>query len=190
MAPDPLMTELAGRLRREGLVVQERLGTGPRRVDLAVTVPGQTRRPLAGGRRRGRPGLRDVARYPRTGPAVAGRAGAARLAPPAGLEAPTLYRDPARDVARIVTAVREEARALDGPTPAEPGNPTTPASSTSARRLRCRRGGGRVADRHPAGGRDGRRRAADARRVISGGVPGAHRVISGGVPGAHRGAGP
>ena len=84
VAPDPLMTELAGRLRREGLVVQERLGTGPHRVDLAVTVPGHADRWLVAVDGDG-PGYART-RHRERGPAVAGGAGAARLAPPAGLE--------------------------------------------------------------------------------------------------------
>ena len=111
-APDPLMTELAGRLRREGLVVGERVGTGPHRIDLALTVPAHPDRWLVAVDGDGPgyatwPGTRE---RDRLWPQELERRGWRHLR----VWSTDLYRDPARDVARIVTVVREEARALAG----------------------------------------------------------------------------
>ena len=123
-APDPLMTELAGRLRREGLVVSERLGTGPHRIDLAVTVPAHPERWLVAVDGDGPgyatwPGTRE---RDRLWPQELERRGWRHLR----VWSTDLYRDPARDVARIVTVVREEARALAGAPTASTVDPEGP----------------------------------------------------------------
>jgi hypothetical protein len=111
-APDPLMTELAGRLRREGLLVGERVGSGPHRVDLAITVPGHPERWLVAvdGDGPGYATWRGTRERDRLWPEELERRGWRHLR----VWSTDLYRDPARDVARIVTVVREEARALAG----------------------------------------------------------------------------
>ena len=116
--PDPLMTELAGRLRREGLVVGERVGTGPHRVDLALTVPGHPERWLVAvdGDGPGYATWRGTRERDRLWPQELERRGWRHLR----VWSTDLYRDPARDVARIVTVVREEARALAGSTTTAP----------------------------------------------------------------------
>jgi hypothetical protein len=115
-APDPLMTELAGRLRREGLLVGERVGTGPHRVDLAITVPAHPERWLVAvdGDGPGYATWRGTRERDRLWPQELERRGWRHLR----VWSTDLYRDPARDVARIVTVVREEARALAGPSTA------------------------------------------------------------------------
>ena len=117
-APDPLMTELAGRLRREELLVGERVGTGQHRVDLAVTVPGHPDRWLVAvdGDGPGYATWRGTRERDRLWPQELERRGWRHLR----VWSTDLYRDPARDVARIVTVVREEARALAGSGPAAP----------------------------------------------------------------------
>jgi hypothetical protein len=107
---DPLMNELAGRLRREGLVVGERVGTGPHRVELAVTVPDHPERWLLAvdGDGPAYATWRGTRERDRLWPQELERRGWRHLR----VWSTDLYRDPARDVARIVTAVREEARAL------------------------------------------------------------------------------
>ena len=111
-APDPLMTELAGRLRREELLVGERVGTGQHRVDIAVTVPGHPDRWLVAvdGDGPGYATWRGTRERDRLWPQELERRGWRHLR----VWSTDLYRDPARDVARIVTVVREEARALAG----------------------------------------------------------------------------
>ena len=107
---DPLLTDLGMRLRREGLVVAERLGVGPHTVDLAVTDP--------------RIDSRWLVAVEGDGPAYAAWPGTRerdRLWPE-GLErrgwrhvrvwSTDLYRDPAREVARVVGDVREAVRAV------------------------------------------------------------------------------
>ena len=117
-APDPLMTELAERLRREGLLVGERVGTGPHRVDLAVTVPGHPDRWLVAvdGDGPGYATWRGTRERDRLWPQELERRGWRHLR----VWSTDLYRDPAREVARIVTVVREEARALVGSSTTEP----------------------------------------------------------------------
>ena len=117
-APDPLMTELAERLRREGLLVGERVGTGPHRVDLAVTVPGHVDRWLVAvdGDGPGYATWRGTRERDRLWPQELERRGWRHLR----VWSTDLYRDPAREVARIVTVVREEARALVGSSTTEP----------------------------------------------------------------------
>ena len=112
------MTELAERLRREGLLVGERVGTGPHRVDLAVTVPGHSDRWLVAvdGDGPGYATWRGTRERDRLWPQELERRGWRHLR----VWSTDLYRDPARDVARIVTVVREEARALAGSGPAAP----------------------------------------------------------------------
>ena len=112
-APDPLMTELAGRLRREGLVVAERTGTGPHRVDLALAAPGGPDRWLVAvdGDGPGYAMWRGTRDRDRLWPQALERQGLRHLR----VWSTDLYRDPAREVARIVTAVREQARALGTP---------------------------------------------------------------------------
>ncbi|HEU4997643.1 MAG TPA: DNA helicase [Lapillicoccus sp.] len=113
-SPDPLMTELAGRLRREGLVVAEGVGTGPHRVDIAVTVPAHPDRWLLAVEGDG-PGYarwRGTRERDRLWPQELERRGWRHLR----VWSTDLYRDPARDVARIVTTTWEVARALGVPT--------------------------------------------------------------------------
>ncbi len=118
VTPDPLMTELAGRLRREGLLVREHVGTGPHRVDLAVTVPVHPERWLVAvdGDGPAYATWRGTRERDRLWPQELERRGWRHLR----VWSTDLYRDPAREVARIVTAVREEARALAGPSLAVP----------------------------------------------------------------------
>jgi very-short-patch-repair endonuclease len=112
-ATDPLMTELAARLRREGLVVAERIGTGPHRVDLALRARGPAERWLVAVDGDGPEyatwrGTRD---RDRLWPQALERQGWRHLR----VWSTDLYRDPAPEVARIMTAVREQARALGTP---------------------------------------------------------------------------
>jgi very-short-patch-repair endonuclease len=120
VAPDPLMTELANRLRREGLVVAERVGTGPHRVDLAVTVSAHPERWLLAvdGDGPEYATWRGTRERDRLWPQELQRRGWRHLR----VWSTDLYRDPARDVARIVSMVREEARAagVPAPDPVEP----------------------------------------------------------------------
>jgi hypothetical protein len=119
VAPDPLMTELAARLRREGLVVAERVGTGPHRVDLALTVPAHPDRWLLAvdGDGPEYATWRGTRERDRLWPQELERRGWRHLR----VWSTDLYRDPARDVARIVSMVREEARAagVSAPAPVE-----------------------------------------------------------------------
>ncbi len=116
VAPDPLMIELAARLRREGLVVAERVGTGPHRVDLALTVPAHPERWLLAvdGDGPEYATWRGTRERDRLWPQGLERRGWRHLR----VWSTDLYRDPARDVARIVSMVREEARAVGVPVPA------------------------------------------------------------------------
>jgi very-short-patch-repair endonuclease len=122
VAPDPLMTELADRLRREGLVVAERIGTGPHRVDLALAAPDHPERWLVAvdGDGPGYATWRGTRDRDRLWPQALERQGWRHLR----VWSTDLYRDPAREVARIVTAVREQARALGTPIPDDSGEPT------------------------------------------------------------------
>jgi very-short-patch-repair endonuclease len=139
-APDPLMTELAGRLRREGLVVAEHVGTGPHRVDLALAAPDSAERWFVAVDGDGPEyatwrGTRD---RDRLWPQALERHGWRHLR----VWSTDLYRDPAREVARIVTAVREEARALGTPiaeesdelTPTVPDEPEGRAAGAESER--------------------------------------------------------
>ena len=129
VAPDPLMTELAARLRREGLVVAERVGTGPHRVDLALTVPDHPERWLLAvdGDGPEYATWRGTRERDRLWPQELERRGWRHLR----VWSTDLYRDPARDVARIVSMVREEARAAGVPAPA-PVEPTGSDADDSA----------------------------------------------------------
>jgi very-short-patch-repair endonuclease len=122
VAPDPLMTELADRLRREGLVVAERIGTGPHRVDLALAAPDHPERWLVAvdGDGPGYATWRGTRDRDRLWPQALERQGWRHLR----VWSTDLYRDPAREVARIVTAVREQARALGTPIPDDSDEPT------------------------------------------------------------------
>ncbi len=173
-APDPLMTELAGRLRREGLVVGERFGTGPHRIDLVVTVPTHPERWLVAVDGDGPgyamwPGTRE---RDRLWPQELERRGWRHLR----VWSTDLYRDPARDVARIVTVVREEARALSGaPTAStadDPGpeteGPETEAPETEAPETEERRPSPRRARTSPTARQ---RRTGRRSRKSDGGGP-------------------
>ncbi|WP_153394424.1 DUF4011 domain-containing protein [Ornithinicoccus halotolerans] len=102
----PLLSDLATRLRLEGLTVHEGWGEGPRRVELAVEDPDTPGRPVVAV-------LSDAA------PADLSRDGI-RLHPeqlrsrgwtPVRLWCTDLFSDPAREVARVVQHVREAAQA-------------------------------------------------------------------------------
>ncbi|PID97280.1 MAG: DNA helicase [Actinomycetales bacterium] len=100
---DPLMHELAERLRREGLVVAERVGSGEHRLDLAVghrALPGRWLVAVEGDgpEYAGLPGVRgrDVARAEQVV-----RMGWQHVR----VWSTDIYRDPARDVALIVDVV-------------------------------------------------------------------------------------
>lgn len=102
----PLLSDLATRLRLEGLTVHEGWGEGPRRVELAVEDPDVPGRPVVAV-------LSDAA------PADLSRDGI-RLHPeqlrargwtPVRLWCTDLFSDPAREVARVVQDVREAAQA-------------------------------------------------------------------------------
>jgi REase_MTES_1575/AAA domain/Protein of unknown function (DUF4011) len=106
---DPLVADLASRLRAEGLVVHPRYGTSAQRLDLAVEDP----------QRRGR----VVVAVESDGPCYAamsstrdrdrlrveqlGRLGWEHVR----VWSTDLFRDPARDVARVIAAVREASAA-------------------------------------------------------------------------------
>jgi hypothetical protein len=160
VAPDPLTTELAARLRREGLVVAERVGTGPHRIDLALTVPAHPEGWLLAvdGDGPEYATWRGTRERDRLWPQELERRGWRHLR----VWSTDLYRDPARDVARIVSMVREEARAAGVPAPdpvepegsdaeesaesapTEPGSPAAPeaeAEGSSRRRRRAVRQG-------------------------------------------------
>jgi very-short-patch-repair endonuclease len=117
-APDPLMTELASRLRREGLVVAERIGSGPHRVDLALAAADSAERWLVAvdGDGPEYATWRCTRDRDRLWPQALERQGWRHVR----VWSTDLYRDPAREVARIVTAVREQARALGTPIADEP----------------------------------------------------------------------
>ncbi len=119
--PDPLLTDLGMRLRREGLVVAERYGIGPRTVDLAVTDRHSPGRWLVAVEGDGPayaawPGTRE---RDRLWPQELERRGWTHLR----VWSTDLYRDPAREVARVIAAVREAAH----PVP-ETGPETEPES--------------------------------------------------------------
>jgi hypothetical protein len=91
------------------------VGTGQHRVDIAVTVPGHPDRWLVAvdGDGPGYATWRGTRERDRLWPQELERRGWRHLR----VWSTDLYRDPARDVARIVTVVREEARALAGTGP-------------------------------------------------------------------------
>ncbi len=107
--PDPLLDDLAARLRQEGLLVQPRLGSGRYPVELAVGHPSV--------------GERFLVAVETDGPEYAGLGGTRardrlrveqlkRLGwAPLRVWTTDLYRDPAREVARIIGTVREARRA-------------------------------------------------------------------------------
>jgi len=144
---DPLLTDLGMRLRREGLLVAERLGVGPHTVDLAVTDPRIEGQWLVAVEGDGPayaawPGTRE---RDRLWPEELERRGWTHVR----VWSTDLYRDPAREVARVVGLVREAARAVgetgdvagavhspssptdapdapDAPNPADPADPADP----------------------------------------------------------------
>ncbi|MEI2765412.1 MAG: DEAD/DEAH box helicase [Dermatophilaceae bacterium] len=127
---DALLADLADRLRHEGLRVRPGFGVGRHTVDLAVG-----HRAVRG---------RYLVAVEGDGPAYAaivGSRGRDRLRP-AALEAlgwrhlrvwsTDLYRDPAREVARIVAAVREQVRVERGERPDRPAQQSAPAPAPTS----------------------------------------------------------
>jgi len=106
---DPLLDDLAARLRQEGLVVQPRLGSGRYPVELAVGHPSVEERFLVAVETDGPEyaGLLGTRARERLRVEQLERLGWA----PLRVWTTDLYRDPAREVARIVAAVREARRA-------------------------------------------------------------------------------
>ena len=153
------MTELAARLRREGLVVAERVGTGPHRVDLALTVPAHPERWLLAvdGDGPEYATWRGTRERDRLWPQELERRGWRHLR----VWSTDLYRDPARDVARIVSMVREEARAAGVPVRPPRSRRRRAATRTSPARVHAYRTGlvGRTRGR-------GRGVVAAARRAV------------------------
>ncbi|MEP6629447.1 MAG: DNA helicase [Lapillicoccus sp.] len=144
--PDPLLTDLGMRLRREELVVAERYGIGPRTVDLAVTDRHASGRWLVAVEGDGPayaawPGTRE---RDRLWPQELERRGWTHLR----IWSTDLYRDPVREVARVIAVVREAAHTAAEPE-AEPQEPTSE-----------RRRGPRRASSGPTGPVDGSAPAA------------------------------
>ncbi len=128
---DPLITDLGARLRREGMTVAERYGTGPHTVDLAVTDHRTPDRWLVAVEGDGPayaawPGTRE---RDRLWPQELERRGWTHLR----VWSTDLYRDPAREVARVVGVVRDAARALGETDPAAADDLAEPETSVQAR---------------------------------------------------------
>jgi len=125
IAADPLRHDLAERLRRQGLVVHEEYGSAAQRIDLAVEDPYHQGRALLaietdGRRYAAMPSSRD---RDRLRPEQLGRLGWVHLR----IWSTDLFRDPAREVARIVKLARDDSRrsprddpSLDVPVPPHP----------------------------------------------------------------------
>ena len=124
-ARDPLMADLAVRLRREGLVVREDLGTSAHRVDLAVADPRDPGRFLVAveGDGPGYAGLTGTRGRDRLRVEQLERLGWRHVR----IWSTDLYRDPAREVARVVAATHDAMpagfgdRDEDGPDPDRSG---------------------------------------------------------------------
>lgn len=108
-ASDPLMADLADRLRTEGLTVLEQYGSGPHRVDLAVGDPSVPGRLLVAVEGDGTmyAGLAGPLERDRLRVEQLERLGWHHLR----VWSTDLYRDPAREVARVLKAVRVAAAA-------------------------------------------------------------------------------
>jgi hypothetical protein len=104
-ARDPLMTDLANRLRREGLLVTEDLGSSMHQVDVAIADPRDATRRLVAveGDGAGYAGLRGTRERDRLWVEQLERLGWRHVR----IFSTDLYRDPAREVARVVAATRQ-----------------------------------------------------------------------------------
>jgi hypothetical protein len=128
---DPVLAELAARLRQEGLLVTERFGSGPDRLDLAVghrSVPGRL---LVAVESDG-PGyaaLPGVRTRDRLRPEQVERMGWRHVR----VWSTDVYRDPAREVSRIVAILRAAAKAAGGHLPRDSRVVAEPVSSATER---------------------------------------------------------
>ena len=131
-----LRADLAERLRREGLVVHEEYGTAAQRVDIALEDPYHRGRVLLAVETDGPryAAMRSTRDRDRLRPEQLGRLGWVHVR----VWSTDLFRDPAREIARIVRIAREvrplrpESSTPDGaPDPTKPAAPAVPDGPTA-----------------------------------------------------------
>ncbi|MDQ2783113.1 MAG: DNA helicase, partial [Actinomycetota bacterium] len=127
---DPLLADLADRLRREGLVVAEGLGIGPRTIDLAVADPHDECRWLVAveGDRPGYAAGLGTRERDRLWAQELRRRGWRHVR----VWSTDLYRDPAREVARVVAATRTLGSPAAAGLPDESTTAGTPAGGVES----------------------------------------------------------
>ncbi len=147
-ARDPLMADLAERLRREGLSVVEDAGSSVTKVDLVIADPDDPDRYLVAveGDGPGYAGLAGTRERDRLWVEQLERLGWKHVR----IFSTDLYRDPAREVARVVAATKEHADVSDenvdegvegsdesvGTGPGEQGEPVETRASRKAKKKR------------------------------------------------------
>lgn len=107
LGDNPLLEDLARRLRAEGLGVRLGFGVGPHRIELAVEDPQEPGRPLVAVRTDARPGTLEDRDGIRLEAEQLTRLGWT----PMRVWCTDLFRDPAREVARILAVAREASAA-------------------------------------------------------------------------------
>lgn len=156
---DPLRTDLANRLRREGLTVHEDFGTASHRIDIAIEDPYHRGRALVAVETDGDryAALRSTRDRDRLRPEQLARLGWVHER----VWSTDLFRDPAREIARLLTV----ARTASPPPPPEAPAPREPAADAKAGGSgdESASGAETAADKAPArGDSDGSRGGAQA----------------------------
>jgi pyruvate/2-oxoglutarate dehydrogenase complex dihydrolipoamide acyltransferase (E2) component len=132
-----LRADLAERLRREGLVVHEEYGTAAQRVDVAIEDPYHRGRVLLAVETDGPryAAMRSTRDRDRLRPEQLGRLGWVHLR----VWSTDLFRDPAREIARILRVAREvrpsrpeSSMPTEAPTPTAPAAPAPAAPAPAA----------------------------------------------------------
>ncbi|KJK13781.1 DNA helicase [Terrabacter sp. 28] len=175
MTSDPLRSDLARRLRREGLTVHEDYGTASHRIDIAIEDPYHRGRALVAVETDGDryAALRSTRDRDRLRPEQLARLGWVHER----VWTTDLFRDPAREIARLLTVARTtspppapEAEAEEAAQQPDvhqngastSGDPAAPTPDTGAQGATATPGGGEISDGTPGGGTRGDTRGDDA----------------------------